>query len=124
MTAMTWRYASLTVLVIYWLALAIATHLPRAPELPLEQGDKFLHVAAFAVLATLAATCWSAWRPPMRTGHFLMLAAILIAYAALDEVTQVPVGRKADVADWMADVVGILIGIGAFGIFCRFWART
>jgi len=117
MTAPAWRWTTLTVLVIYWLALAIATHLPRAPELPLAQGDKYLHVAAYAVLATLAATCWSAWRPPMRMGQLLMLAAILIAYAALDEVTQIPVGRKADLADWMADVVGILIGMSVFGVF-------
>jgi len=123
MTATAWRWTTLTALAVYWTALATATHLPRAPELPLEQGDKFLHVAAFAVLTLLAATCWSAWRPPMRLRHLIALAAILMVYAAVDELTQIPVGRKAELADWWMDTLGIVLGAAIFFVFHRRWAN-
>ena len=43
-------------------------------------------------------------------GYVLIVAAI---YGVLDELTQTLVGRSADVADWLADMVGATVGIWA-----------
>lgn len=119
MTAIAWRRASLAALIIYWLTLAVATHVPKAPEIPLEQGDKLAHVVAYGVLTLLAAICWSAWRSSLRKLDFLALIAVLAFYAALDEITQTPFGRQADFNDWLADMVGVACGIGAYAVVSR-----
>ncbi|MCE9557223.1 MAG: VanZ family protein [Planctomycetes bacterium] len=119
MTAIVWRRASLAALIIYWLVLVVATHVPKVPEIKLEQGDKLVHSAAYAVLALLAAVCWSAWRSPLRKLDFLWLFAALATYAAIDEITQTPFGRQADFHDWLADLVGIACGIAAYVVVSR-----
>jgi VanZ family protein len=103
-------------LILYWLALAVATHLPKPPDIPLEQGDKLMHFAAYALLAFLAAGCWSAYRSPLRKHHLFGLFVVLSLYAAVDELTQIPFGRQADVLDWLADTIGVACGIGAFAV--------
>lgn len=123
MTAIAWRRASLTGLIIYWLALVVATHYPKPPAIPLEQGDKLVHLAAYAVLALLASVCWSAWRTPLRKLDLLGLFAVLAFYAALDELTQPPFGRQTDVLDWIADLVGIACGIAAYAVVSRLSRR-
>jgi VanZ family protein len=124
MTAPTWRWLTTAALAIYWLALATATHVPRAPEIPIEQGDKLVHCAAYALLAVLAAACLSAWRGPLRTRHFFGLFAALATYAALDELLQIPVGRQCDFFDWLADVVGVFLGLAIFVLARRLWKRA
>ena len=119
MTATAWRRTSLAALIIYWFTLVIATHVPKVPEIRLEQGDKLVHVAAYAVLALLAAVCWSAWRSPLRRLDFVWLIAALAAYAAIDEITQTPFGRQADFHDWLADLVGLACGIVAYAVVSR-----
>jgi hypothetical protein len=44
----------------------------------------------------------------------MRLAGLLaILYGAMDELTQIPVGRTADWKDFLADVIGVV-----FGLFC------
>lgn len=38
--------------------------------------------------------------------------AVLGAYGVLDELLQIPVGRIASIADWGADLLGIMLGVG------------
>ena len=113
MTAAIWRRLTTAVLVVYWVALAVGTHLPRAPIIPFQQGDKLMHAAAYAVLAMLAGVCWSAWRGPLCRRELTLLVTVLAIYAALDELTQIPVGRDGDWRDWLADVFGVTCGIAA-----------
>ncbi len=42
-----------------------------------------------------------------------MLGTLLVAYAAVSEVLQglTPLDRSASVADWLADVAGLLLGL-------------
>jgi len=125
MTATAWRRTSLAALILYWLALAVATHIPKPPDIPLEQGDKLVHLAAYALLAFLAAVCWSAYRSPLRKRHLLVLFALLSLYAAVDELTQIPFGRQADLLDWLADTIGVACGIAAFAVVRKLmWRRT
>jgi len=67
--------------------------------------DKAYHAVAFLVLAGLATTLW-------RDVPVKRWVLILLAYAAFTEVLQyfIP-GRAFSVADWLADAVGVLLGV-------------
>lgn len=98
----------------YWTLLAVSTHVPatvaRAVQQTTKLSDKSLHVVAFAVLAFLLA--WAVPTHPKRKSQNVLIAtAIGVAYAGIDELTQIPVGRIADWADFSADLFGILAGI-------------
>ncbi|MEZ4552926.1 MAG: VanZ family protein [Dehalococcoidia bacterium] len=70
------------------------------------------HAIAFLVLAFLAAVHVSAsWPPGRRVLPLLRLTALLIAFAAADEVAQRWAGRSPSLNDWLADLGGILVGV-------------
>jgi VanZ family protein len=110
-------------LVGYWLALFVGTHIPRIPK-PLEMpgGDKWQHFAAYAGLAFLLAACRS-FRKPLTWRLALSVAAIVIGYGIVDELTQIPVGRDAEFNDWLADSVGTGIGIGLLAVWNGIFTR-
>jgi VanZ family protein len=100
-----WPYVALPV---YWIVLAAVTHYPRVRipgEIP--SSDKLAHFAAFGLLAFL---WWqlAAARGRLAASTVWVGAAVLIAYAAVDEYTQQFVGRYTDVADWIANTAGIV----------------
>jgi len=104
----------LAVLAVYWLTLAITTHIPRLePKLPISHPDKWVHAAAFCVLALLLAWNWSL-RATFGMRQALLTFAILAAYGAIDEITQIPVGRHGNLADWAADLLGAALGVTLF----------
>jgi VanZ family protein len=95
----------------YWCALFVATHVPLPAGLPGAGLDKLYHAVAYAGLALLLSTVWSLWRRPSWKSYFLVLATIA-AYGLLDEWGQMHVpGRSADVKDWIADLIGGVIGV-------------
>ncbi len=99
----------------YWVALFVGTHIPN-PELPdIDNIDKFLHATAYAGLSFLLV-----WAIPRRTAksavRYLLAGIVAIAYASIDELTQIPVGRTADWDDWYADLFGIAIGLASFAV--------
>jgi VanZ family protein len=49
--------------------------------------------------------------PKRKSQNVLIATGIGVAYAGIDELTQIPVGRIADWADFSADLFGILAGI-------------
>jgi VanZ family protein len=112
----------------YWLALFVATHLPRIPAaLTMPGADKWQHLAAYAILALLLAARQSLWQP-LNWKSLCRIAAIVAIYGVVDELTQIPVGRHADVRDWYADVVGCTLGLTVFAtvraILVRFAAPS
>jgi VanZ family protein len=109
--AKTWQ----VVLVCYWLALFIGTHIPsEAPLLPTNDWDKAAHVAAFAGLAVLVATTWQLAAGHLTARHLGVVWLVIVLYAALDEWTQSFVRRDASVWDWAADALGAAIGLILF----------
>jgi VanZ family protein len=110
------RAIALLVLAGYWLALVVGTHWPRPPELfGIGESDKFLHFSAYFGLAFLVCLNWAlAWGMGWR--HWLAIAAILAAFGAVDEITQIPVGRNCDLRDWFADVTGVAAGMAVFAV--------
>jgi VanZ family protein len=115
------RWLSLLVLG-YFIALFVGTHIPRVPQgLPPGLSDKHLHFLAYAGLAFLIAARRSCshrmtWR------HHALLWLIIAGYGAFDELLQIPVGRDADIADWLMDIAGAALGLLACATVVR-WAR-
>lgn len=71
-------------------------------------ADKFAHLVLYGVLgATLA---WGRARSPRVVSHTLVLVAGAL-YGVTDEWHQMHVpGRTPELADWVADVAGLLFG--------------
>jgi VanZ family protein len=101
-------------LACYWVIIFVLTHVPSNRLMSLiGYNDKLIHASAFAVLAFLLA-----WALPTNRARFhenVMLAGALgMLYAGFDELLQIPVGRTADWADFLADCIGITVGLVSY----------
>jgi VanZ family protein len=104
------RRMVLVLTALYWVVLFVVTHLPpaRVPRTP--GGDKLHHFLAYFILSfMLGATLWQVFPARRRLAPLLVLLAAAV-YGIVDELTQIPVGRQAEVADWVADVSGAAVG--------------
>lgn len=100
----------LTAIVAITLTVAMLWPLEAPPPVP-EGSDKLLHFIAFAALAF----------PLARTGR-LGLVLVFIgasAFGGLIELVQPAFNRSADMGDWVADTVGVAIGIGCGLLYRR-----
>jgi hypothetical protein len=104
--------------VIYWLTIAIATHLPSGLAVGGPRGsDKMAHFVAYGLLAFLLAWTISA-RRRLSTFTYAGLLMACLAYALVDELAQIPIpGRVADVWDVLADAVGAVLGLSAHRVW-------
>lgn len=94
----------------YWIFLAVVTHLPKL-KLPAQApplADKYIHAAAYAVLAWLAWQCAATYKTRYSPWFVVKLGVVLSGYAALDELTQPLVNRSGDWVDWIFDVAGVV----------------
>ncbi len=89
---------AVAVLVSLAVLFAPADDVPFAPA----GVDKIVHASLFAALALTGR-----WAGLSRA----VLAPVLVLYAAASEVLQGMIGRDAAVGDWVADVVGLLLGL-------------
>lgn len=110
---LTHRVVVLAAWLVYWGLLFASTHLPpqTASAWSFHIADWLLHVLAFAILATLtfAASAAGGRRvTPLRTALWF---GVLLAYAAIDEISQPPFGRHMQLSDWLADASGVAIGL-------------
>ena len=99
----------LTFIVTLILTVAMLWPLEQPPPAP-EGSDKLVHLIAFAALAF----------PLARTGRIGLLPVFIgaSAFGGIIELVQPRFNRSADVNDWVADVVGVILGIGC-GLFYR-----
>ena len=93
----------LTVVVTAVLTIAMLWPLEAPPPAP-EGSDKLVHFIAFAALAF----------PLARTGRLGLLPVFIgaSAFGAIIELIQPTFNRSAELSDWVADTLGVLIGIG------------
>ena len=94
------KYLDIPITLIVTITLTVAMLWP----LEAQQGsDKIMHVIAFAALAF----------PLARTGRFGLLPVFVGAstFGGLIELIQPNFNRSADMNDWIADLVGVVIGI-------------
>jgi len=113
---------TIALLVLYWIALVVVTHMP-IPKLVYEAqvSDKWLHFLGYINLVFLL---WFTvyhdrkvnWRS--RWTWLVLLAAA--AYGGLDELSQPWFGRSCDIEDFAANAVGIMTGLVLF-TFLSFW---
>jgi VanZ family protein len=99
------KYLDIPLTLIVTLTLTVAMLWPLEAPPPAPQGsDKLVHFVAFAALAF----------PLARTGRFGLLPVFLgaSAFGGAIELIQPSFNRSADVNDWVADVVGVMLGIG------------
>lgn len=95
---------------LYWAFIFTLTHLPPRVVHPPTGRDKIYHMSAYGVLgmllfATLQASGWT-----LRQSCIGVLG-IGMVYGVIDELTQPYFRRSAEVADWFADVVGLLTAL-------------
>ena len=99
----------LTLVVTLILTLAMLWPLDQPPIAP-DGSDKLVHLIAFAALAF----------PLARTGRIGLLSIFICAsaFGGGIELLQPSFNRNGDINDWVADVIGVVIGIGC-GFFYR-----
>ena len=102
-----WAVLALT---LYWSSLFVGTHLPPKHVQGTRVSDKWLHFLAYAGLAFLTALIF-ATLTTRSASRWLTILVLLALYAAVDEFTQMYVGRSAEWADWVADLAGIVAGL-------------
>ncbi len=95
---------------LFWIATAFtygAAIMPMEKAPSIGAGDKFDHMAAFLALTLLARSAY--WARP---GAILGIG--LSAFGVLIELSQtIPIlNRDASVADWVADSLAIVLGLG------------
>jgi VanZ family protein len=98
------------------LALTVAMLWPmEAPHPAPEGSDKLVHFVAFAALAF----------PLARTGRIGLLPVFVgaSAFGGAIELMQPSYNRSADINDWIADIVGVLLGISCGLLYRRIRRR-
>ena len=99
------KYLDIPLTVVVTTALTVAMLWPlEAPPPAPEGSDKIVHFIAFAALAF----------PLARTGRFGLIPVLIgaSAFGATIELIQPTFNRSAELSDWVADTLGVLIGIG------------
>jgi VanZ family protein len=114
------RWWSWGIVAIYWLGMFGGTHWPTPPHTPFGNADKWMHFGAYCGLAFLLSIAVG-MRRPVSLAVMLAIVVLLAVYGALDETTQPWVGRDCDLWDWVADVAGVLVGIGCYRLGSLAW---
>jgi VanZ family protein len=102
-----------TLAAVYFLVLCTATHIPLEQS-QVEVSDKIVHFAGYALLTVLVLAGWEFTIGVLEPKHYFAVWLAGTIYGAIDEITQIPVGRHGDVNDWAADVLGIIAGLFVF----------
>jgi len=112
------------VLGLYWPSLFICTHIPRPPHLQIYGHDVTLHLLAYFILTLLVwLVRYGSERPvPWQTKPYWTIVLLAI-YGAVDELSQMLVGRHGDFYDWLSDMAGVLLGLILLFLIrrCLYW---
>ena len=105
------KYLDIPMTLIMTLILTFAMLWPLEAPPPAPDGsDKVVHLIAFAALSF----------PLARTGRFGLLPVFVgaTAFGGMIELIQPTFNRSADMNDWIADVMGAVLGV-LFGLIYR-----
>ncbi|MDA7448568.1 VanZ family protein [Planktomarina temperata] len=105
----------LTLIVLFTLTVAMLWPLDPPPPAP-AGSDKIIHFLAFAALAF----------PLACTGRVGLLPVFICAsaFGGAMELIQPTFNRGADVNDWVADIIGVLLGIAGGLLYRRIRGRV
>ena len=100
----------------WWGLMFLGTHMPMPPKTHVSMNDKLQHAAAYAGLAFLMLIMARAFRG-RQWSTYLAVIAIGAAYGVADELTQLLIpNRSAELLDWVADLVGLVLGATTFAL--------
>ena len=91
---------------------------------PIEHGDRWAHWLAFMVLTLVLQ--WDSNKVGLKNGpRWLVVALLPMLYGGLIEVIQEKYfyPRTGDWMDWVADVLGVVLGIGLWWIGEKMYER-
>jgi VanZ family protein len=99
--------------VLYWIALFFVMHTPKEhlPTTRVSNIDKAVHVTGYALLALLGGVHAQRRGRSMGVGSCVVWFLVYAVYAVFDELTQPLVNRTAAVDDWLADMIGVAMGL-------------
>lgn len=107
---------------IYWAILFIGTTLPGSQVPSLGMSDKSKHFGGYMVLTILLYITLLFQDKFKVLKHHSAVAAfsIIAVYGVLDELHQrlIP-GRSCDINDWIADMIGVTIGLIILKLFLK-----
>lgn len=120
-----WRRPIAWVLAGYSITLLLATHWPKVDLGGAPEGtDKAIHFVAYGLWSVLAlgSGVFGHWRSAAARWRTLAAGAV---FGALDEATQaIPaLNRHTSLWDFLADVLGLAIGVGAAWALAAWWRR-
>ena len=118
-----WAARARTLAVVYFLLLATATHWPQLSTHDFTLSDKVMHLGAYFLLTVIVLLGWELTIGQLEPKHFFAVWLAGTLYGVVDEILQVPVGRDCDVHDWVADVLGLVLGIAAYVAGRKLWRR-
>ena len=98
------QYLDIPITLIVTLTLTVAMLWPLESPSPAPDGsDKVVHLIAFAALSF----------PLARTGRIGLTPVFVgaTAFGGLIELIQPSFNRSADVSDWVADILGVVLGM-------------
>lgn len=105
----------------WWVLIFTATHTPIPPPAGAAAvPDKSIHFGMYAVLGALL-VLWEGWRVRMSWRRCGASLGILAAYAVVDELLQIPVGRSAEWLDGAADLLGGAAGVSMAAVAQWLW---
>lgn len=106
------RFATIGLIV----AMFVGTHVPNPVAVEITTSDKTIHFWAYLALSFSLLTSWELSSGRLQPIHFFLVWLACTVYGAIDEITQIPVGRTCDGVDWLFDVLGIVAGLSLFRI--------
>ncbi len=106
------RYAT----ILLFVAMFVSTHVPATIHYGVPHGDKFMHLWAYMALSFSVLASWELAKGPLLPINYFVVWLACTIYGAIDEITQIPVGRVCDGMDWLFDVMGAIVGLALFRI--------
>jgi len=108
------KYLIYLPLIIYWIAIFIATSIPGEVLPETGVGDKLEHLVAYFILSIFLSLLFLFQNRYSTLKEYFLLSAFLISflYGSIDEIHQLFIpGRSCDILDLTADTIGVLAGI-------------
>lgn len=104
--------------IVMWMAAFTVTHIPMTVAGAGSGLDKLYHFVGYLGLSALLwRTLYAYDHPPGR--RRLVVGLVVPVYAALDELTQPYFGRSAELLDFVADALGMVVAVAAAEIGLR-----
>lgn len=101
-----------------WAAIVLAVTmalLPHPPHVPIDRfGDKFEHMLAFAVMASLAAIAHPETPLPRIGERLSFLGALIEVFQSIPALH-----RDCDVRDWIADTASVAVVLTLYALISR-----